>query len=122
MLEDLKTSNLIFYCKEWSETVRFYRDRLRLTVTFSTDWFVEFRLSTKARLSIADESRSSIKGCGGRGITLAIQIADIEGMRRQTEAVGLKPTAIKKHPWGAKVFYLFDPEGHRIELWESNNS
>jgi len=32
---------------------------------------------------------------------------------------GLKPTIIKKHPWNARVFYLFDPEGDRIEIWQS---
>ena len=21
--------------------------------------------------------------------------------------------------WNARVFYLFDPEGHRIEIWQS---
>jgi catechol 2,3-dioxygenase-like lactoylglutathione lyase family enzyme len=54
----LKTANTILYCKEWEKTVRFYRDRLHLTVIFSTDWFVEFSLTEHSRLSIADEKHS----------------------------------------------------------------
>jgi len=54
---------------------------------------------------------------GGGGVTLAIKVGNIDAIRRHMEAIGLKSTAITKHPWDAKVFYLFDPEGHSIELW-----
>ncbi|MBA3037753.1 MAG: VOC family protein, partial [Desulfobacterium sp.] len=55
------STNIILYCKEWEQTVRFYKDRLLLPVNFSTDWFVEFILTASSRLSIANEKRSSIK-------------------------------------------------------------
>jgi len=114
----LKTTNLILYCKEWEKTVRFYRDQLQLPVNFSTDWFVEFRLTAISRLSIADERRSSVKSCRGKGVTLALEVEDIEAMRGYLETIGLKPTEISKHPWNARVFHLFDPEGYRIEIWQ----
>lgn len=117
----LITANIILYCKEWEKTVRFYKDQLHLPVNFSTDWFVEFCLTANSRLSIADEKRSSIKSCGGKGVTLALEVEDIEAVREYTEKIGLKPTVISKHPWDARVFYLFDPEGHRIEIWQSFN-
>lgn len=116
--KSLKTTNMILYCKDWEKTVRFYRDQLQVPVNFYTDWFVEFRLSAVSRLSIADERRSSIKSCGGKGVTLALEVEDIEMMRISMEKVGLKPTVISNHPWGARVFHLFDPEGHRIEIWQ----
>ncbi|MDD3620474.1 MAG: VOC family protein [Desulfobulbaceae bacterium] len=122
MKKSLMTANAILYCKEWDATVRFYRDRLGLPVLFATDWFVEFGLSAAARLSIADEKHASIKSCGGEGITLALQVEDIDSVRTSAEGLGLKPTAIKRHPWDARVFYLFDPEGHRLEIWESLRS
>jgi predicted enzyme related to lactoylglutathione lyase len=118
MHKSLKTTNMILYCKEWEKTVRFYRDQLHLPVNFSANWFVEFRLTENSRLSIADEKRSSIKSCGGKGVTLALEVEDIERMKGDMETIGLKPTVIKKHPWNAWVFYLFDPEGHRIEIWQ----
>ena len=117
----IKTVNTIFYCRKWEETVRFYRDHLKLTVNFSTDWFVEFCLNTTCRLSIADEKRAIIKSGNGKGITLSLEVENIDNVREFVEKAGLKPTMIKKHPWGAMVFYLFDPEAHRIEIWQSVN-
>jgi catechol 2,3-dioxygenase-like lactoylglutathione lyase family enzyme len=113
-----KTANMILYCKEWEKTVRFYRDQLQLPINFSTDWFVEFRLNAVSRLSIADEKRSTIKSCGGKGVTLAVEVENVEAVRTSMEKIGLRPTMIRKHPWGARVFYLFDPEGRRIEIWQ----
>jgi predicted enzyme related to lactoylglutathione lyase len=115
------TTNMILYCKEWGKTVRFYRDQLHLIVSFSTDWFVEFALTTSSRLSVADEKRSSIKSCEGKGVTLALEVEDIDGVWEYMEKIGVKPTVIRKHPWDARVFHLYDPEGHRIEIWQPLN-
>jgi len=120
MQDHVMSTNTILYCKEWEKTVGFYRDRLRLPVLFSTDWFVEFRLNAVSRLSIADEKRSSVKSCGGEGVTLALEVDDIETVWKRAESAGLKPTEIRKHPWDARVFHLFDPEGHRMEIWQSS--
>ena len=115
---DLITANTILYCGQWDATVRFFRDGLGLPVTFAADWFVEFRSAPDSRLSVADERRASIKSSGGGGMTISLQVGDIGAAWEHAEKMGLKPTAIKEHPWGAKVFYLVDPEGHRIEMWQ----
>jgi len=120
MYKNLKTGNIIFYCKKWEKTVQFYKDRLNLPVNFSADWFIEFSLTATSRLSIADDRRASVKSGGGKGVTLALEVDDIETVREYMENVGLKPTVIWKHPWDANVFHLFDPEGHRIEIWQSS--
>jgi catechol 2,3-dioxygenase-like lactoylglutathione lyase family enzyme len=114
----LQTTNIILYCKNWAQTVYFYRDLLALPVLFENDWFVEFGLNAASRLSIADENRSSIKSNNGAGITLALEVENIESLWEQMGNAKLNPTAIRKHPWNARVFYLFDPEGHRIEVWQ----
>jgi catechol 2,3-dioxygenase-like lactoylglutathione lyase family enzyme len=118
MKKHLRTANTILYCRKWETTVRFYRDGLGLAVLFANDWFVEFALTAGARLSIADESRSSVKSCEKKGITLALEVEDIGAARAYAHQNGLHPTIIERHPWNARVFYLFDPEGHRIEFWE----
>ena len=119
MLKNLISTNMILYCKKWDKTVRFYRDQLQLPINFSTDWFVEFRLNAISRLSIADEKRSSIKSSGGKGVTIALEVEDVEAVQKDMEKTGLKPTMIRKHPWDALVFYLFDPEENRIEIWQT---
>lgn len=112
------TANTILYCRRWAETVAFYRDKLGLAVTLSTDWFVEFRLNDASRLSVADDTRASIKSGAGAGITIALEVADIEVAHQWAEQRGIRPTAIKTHPWNARVFYFRDPEGHRVEVWQ----
>ncbi len=114
----LKTVNTILYCKEWKKTDRFYRECLGLPVHFSTSWFVEFFLTATSRLSIADEKKASIKSCGGSGITIAFEVDDIETNYHSLLKMELRPSAIRQHLWNARVFYLFDPEGHRIEFWQ----
>ena len=113
----LLNANTIVYCRHWQPTVEFYRDRLQLPVLFSTDWFVEFRLTATARLSVADERRARIKSAGGQGLTLTWQVQAIEPAWQWFQEQGVGPGPIKRHPWGARVFYLYDPEGHRIEVW-----
>ena len=79
-------ANTILYCGKWEETVRFYRDHLKLPVNFATDWFVEFTLNAMSRLSIADERRASIKSSHGNGITLSWEIKSLDSsMGRCTE-------------------------------------
>jgi len=119
MKNPFKTANTILYCTKWTETVGFYRDRLGLPVNFANEWFFEFYLTDGSRLSIADESRASVKSCSGMGITLALETNAIETVWADLAESALEPTEIKEHPWGARVFYLYDPEGHRIEIWQA---
>jgi catechol 2,3-dioxygenase-like lactoylglutathione lyase family enzyme len=112
----IKSANIILYCKKWEEMVAFYKTGLALPITASTEWFVEFKLTRTLRLSVADESRTSIKSGSGEGITVGIQVADAITTRAHFLKVVLNPTEVKE-VWGAKAFYVFDPEGNRIEFW-----
>jgi len=112
----IKSTNTILYCKKWSETLAFYKSGLKLPVTISNDWFVEFELNVAARLSVANEARTSIKSNHGSGITIGLQVEDVETIRSQLIEAELSPTEIKE-VWGAKVIYIHDPEGNRIEFW-----
>jgi len=78
---------------------------------------VEFRLTDNARLSIADETRASIASVAGQGLTLALRVDDIDAAWRWLRQRGVEPGPIRSHAWGARVFYLRDPEGHRLEFW-----
>ncbi len=113
----LKSTNTILYCQKWQETVDFYQHQLKLPITFASDWFVEFRLTATAHISIANEQRASIKNCAGQGLTLTMQVDDIEAVWQHLQNQGITIGPLKAHPWGAQVFYFFDPEGHRLECW-----
>jgi catechol-2,3-dioxygenase len=112
----IKSTNIILYCKNWDEMVAFYQRTLQLPITTSTEWFIEFKLTGTSRLSIANEARTAIKSSSGKGITIGLQVADLMNTRVRLKDAGLDPTEVKE-VWGAKAFYLFDPEGNRIEFW-----
>jgi predicted enzyme related to lactoylglutathione lyase len=114
---EIRTANTIVYCRKWKETVNFYQAQLQLQVTTALDWFVEFRLNETARLSIADAARTSMESCDGKGITLTMEVDDIESTHSYLEEAGLHPPAIRDHAWGARVFFIYDPEGNRLEFW-----
>jgi len=67
-------------------------------------------------LSVADEERSSIKSCQGEGITISLQVEEIETMHSLMEESGLNPTTLKE-VWKSRLFCIHDPEGNRIEFW-----
>jgi catechol 2,3-dioxygenase-like lactoylglutathione lyase family enzyme len=113
----IKAANTILYCKHWAETVAFYRDGLNLLELSSNDWFVEFKLNETARLSVANEARASIKSGDGKGVTISLQIADLEQMQADLSSAGIASTPIKE-VWGARAIYVRDPEGNRLEFWE----
>ena len=112
----VKAANTILYCKKWDETVAFYRYVLKLPIISSNDWFVEFKLNEMSRLSVANEARTSIDSGDGKGITISLQIVDIEQMQADLLNAGITSTPIKE-VWGAKTIYIRDPEGNRLEFW-----
>ncbi|MEM7344090.1 MAG: VOC family protein [Chloroflexota bacterium] len=112
-----KNANTSLYCHQWAETVKFYKIYLQLPIVFANDWFVEFKLTGNAYLSLANAQRATIKSVQGQGITITLQVEDINGTWHYLQQQGLDVGPIKSHPWGAYVFYFFDPEGHRLEIW-----
>jgi catechol 2,3-dioxygenase-like lactoylglutathione lyase family enzyme len=113
---DIKRTNTILYCAAYEETVRFYRDFLKLKLVTEKDWLVEFRLSDDAFLSVADAERTSIPSGRGHGLTLSWQIDDVRAARYRLEAMGIETSPVA---WrlGAWTIFFRDPAGNRIELW-----
>jgi catechol 2,3-dioxygenase-like lactoylglutathione lyase family enzyme len=112
----IKRTNTILYCQNWDAMVRFYRDVLNFVIHHETDWFVEFQIVGNSYLSIANAANASIQSADGNGITLSWQVEDVESAYNMLNEFGVKTSQIKSI-WGAKAFYFFDPEGHRVELW-----
>ncbi len=113
---DILRTNTILYCRRWRSTVRFYRDVIGLAVNLNAGWLVEFELPGRAFLSIADARRASIPSGEGRGVTISLQVRDLESTRAQLSQCGIAVSPTRA-VWGARAFYLNDPEGHRIEMW-----
>ncbi|MCL4296591.1 MAG: VOC family protein [Anaerolineae bacterium] len=112
-----RTTNTILYCQKWPEMVAFYRDKLQLSVTFASSWFVEFEVGPTSRLSVADERRAKVKSSQGEGITLTLEVENADAAWAELHAQGLELEPVRDHPWGARAFYFYDPEGYRLEIW-----
>lgn len=117
----VQRNNTILYCEHWAPTVRFYRDELGLEVLAENDWFVEFRVTRHASISVADASRATIDHVDGQGITVSWKVADVAGTWQRLADRGLQPTEIHD-VWDAAAFYIHDPEGHRIEIWADDDT
>lgn len=117
MLPQITRTNTLLYCGRWSESVDFYKTRLGFPVTFQSDWMVEFNVAGYSHLSIVDASRTTVQSSSGNGITLSFQVEDLEKALHVLTKAGCNPTAISAHVMKALVFYVYDPEGHRIEFW-----
>ncbi len=112
----INRTNAILYCNRWEETVRFYRDVIKLPVLVKKGWFIEFQLAGSACLSVADAAHASISSAGGAGITLSWQVENLEAVHDRMVSDGVDVTPIQAN-WGARTCFVFDPEGNRIELW-----
>ncbi|MDN3509952.1 MAG: VOC family protein [Candidatus Jettenia sp. CY-1] len=119
MRESIRVVNTILYCRCWQETVAFYRDTLGFPITFRNDWFIEFKVNDCARLSVANEKRATIKSANGQGLTLAFQVDKADEAWQWLFAKGIRIGKIADHPWGGRSFFLFDPEGNRLEIWSA---
>jgi catechol 2,3-dioxygenase-like lactoylglutathione lyase family enzyme len=114
---NIQRTNTILYCRRWQETVAFYREVFDFSISYQTDWFIEVQLTPHSYLSIADESQASIRSAEGQGITLSWQVAKVHEIHAALVERHIAVTQIRKK-WGAYLFFLHDPEGHRIELWQ----
>lgn len=110
--------NTILYCQHWDDSRRFYKELLQLPISFQKDdWFIEFRVNPGAHLSIADAQKCTIPPAGGDGLTLSLRCDDLEKIREELIALELEPTEIRGKGWRLPYFYLYDPEGNRLEFW-----
>jgi len=113
-------SNTILYCDRWPDVVDFYRVKLGLRATMERDWFVEFELHAGAHLSVADASRATVAAGDGAGLTLSWRVDDVGAARARLMANGVEASPVETR-WGADAFFVFDPAGHRVEFWSTND-
>jgi len=117
---NIEAGNTILYSRRFADCVAFYGELLGLEVSHRIDWFVEFRVTDSTFVSVADAARTTIDSAGGAGITLTFKVADADAVHRRLTDLGAVATAPSDHPWGARSFYVFDPEDRRIEFWSAS--
>ena len=74
--------------RKWLETVVFYRNTFFFPISYQNDWFVEFQLTDRAYLSVADERRASVRSVAGQGIALSWQVSNLIRIVRDVHEAG----------------------------------
>lgn len=74
-------------------------------------------MTANASLSVANEQRTSVESARGQGLTLAFQVEEADATWQSLMARCVNVGKIADHPWGVRAFFLFDPDGNRLEVW-----
>ena len=115
---------VILYVNDFEQSMRFYRDILRLPIKMEAGTYVEFDTGATT-LSI--NTRESVNELLDLGLTTDVPAASsfevgfvvddvsavIEELRSQQVPVIREPMT---KPWGQTVAYVADPDGHFIEI------
>ena len=115
----VKSLHTVLICEQWEACISFYRDVLGFRVVDERERFIEFQVTPGARIGILrplDPARSK-PGFGRDRVILSICVDRIEEAHAELKARYPGIPAIRKHPWGARVFEFKDPEGWRVEFW-----
>lgn len=117
---NISVSNTIIYCNLWDECIHFYQEVLKFPVNFSKDnWFREFRINEQSCISVADVKRCTIASSEGVGVTLSWCVDELELLHAHLQEHKVHISEITSHSWRAPYFYAWDPEGNRIEFWQT---
>ena len=109
--------NTLLYVRRFADCVAFYRDGLGLPEAFANAWFVEFTVNPGACLSVVAKGSTRMRDTPFSAQTLTFEVGDADSARAALLARGLAPGTTRRHGFGARVFYLRDPEGNRLEFW-----
>jgi len=111
----VESFHTVLFCRKWDECVDFYRDILGFTVVDEKPGFVEFEVAPGSRIGLLNSSgNNDLKNIS---FILSFRVGDLEGFHKILSARCKGVTAVRQHPWGARVFELQDPEERRLEFW-----
>lgn len=109
----------VLFCKRWPACEAFYGQALGFSETARRQGFVEFMVTAGACIGLIDVAgRPGYADPSQTPGLLALQTDDIHTLHRRLISRLPELPAIRRHPWGALVFEISDPEGRRIEFWQ----
>lgn len=111
----------VLICEKWEECVSFYRNVLAFPVVDERERFVEFQVAPGARIGILRPLHPERPERSHDRVIVSICVVSVEEAHSELKARCPDLPPIRKHPWGARVFELRDPEGWRLEFWSSTD-
>lgn len=116
----IRSFHQVLFCKQWETCAAFYGQTLGFSETSRRPGFVEFSAASGACIGLIDVADRPGYGDPSRTPGLiALRTDDIHALHARLAARITALPPIRRHPWGALVFEITDPEGRRIEFWQN---
>ncbi|MBN2320378.1 MAG: VOC family protein [Acidobacteria bacterium] len=109
----VESFHVILFCRKWDACVSFYRDTLGFKEVDIKPGFVEVQVTPGARIGLLRSAKNDDPGC----VILSFRVGDVDKMYDMLSKRCSEITAVRVHPWGARLFELRDPEERRLEFW-----
>ena len=115
----------ILFVEDFDRAVGFYVDKVGLPVRHRAEGYVEFAvegskfaLLARRRVSaLVGETHAGIRPRGAHEGEVAFLVEDVDRVYRELAARGVPfVCAPQNRPWGQRIAYFDDPDGHLIEI------
>jgi catechol 2,3-dioxygenase-like lactoylglutathione lyase family enzyme len=113
----VESFHTVLSCRNWEECVTFYRDFLGFRTVDSKPGFVEVEVSPGACIGLIRSAGDDNSENRAFALVLTFRVANLEKAHEILSARCQGVTEIMRHPWGARLFKMRDPEGRPLEIW-----
>jgi catechol 2,3-dioxygenase-like lactoylglutathione lyase family enzyme len=113
----------VLFCRDWEACVAFYRDALGFPVVYENRRFVELQVASGAFIGLLDAwGLEALPPAAASWAILSLRVPDLDSTRAALDPVLPGLPEIRRHPWGARLFEIRDPEGRRLEFWAADQA
>ncbi len=113
----VRSFHAILYCRNWDACVAFYTGVLGFGVADSRNGFVEVQVNPASRIGLIRRPPESCPEDPAAAVVLTFLVEDLDGARAAVASRWGRVSTVRRHPWGARLFDLKDPDGRRLEVW-----
>ncbi len=118
-MKTTQLNHVALHVADVEKSCAFYGDVMRLepmprpAFSFPGAWF---RLGDDQELHLIGERQQPVAGAASRGDHWALMIDDMDQWEAYFQREGIEYTPRRTRPDGAFQIYVFDPDGHCLEL------
>jgi catechol 2,3-dioxygenase-like lactoylglutathione lyase family enzyme len=118
-MKTIQLDHVALHVADVETSCAFYRDVMQLEAiprpafTFPGAWF---RLGDRQELHLIGQRREPVAGAASRGNHWALLVDDLDAWESYLQNKGVQYTPRRTRPDGAYQIYIFDPDGHCLEL------
>ncbi len=114
---NVESFHTVLFCSKWDACIAFYRDILDFTVVDEKPGFIEFEVRPGSRIGLLHSVHGSTSKDRTKPHILSFRVDHLEEIHKELSARCGTVSALRKHPWGALLFEVLDPEERRLEFW-----